>query len=219
MSKIIIAEYGGMEVTFTEEGWFDATSVAKRYGKRPVDWLKNADTKEYLQALAKALGISDPRSLIRAKRNSGTTMHPKLGVRFAQWLDVDFAVWCDMQIDKVLRGQTLDWKRCRHEAASSYKVMGEVLQMTRDAAGKKSAPYHYMNEARLVNQAITGEFKGLDREALSSLELDLLAKLEVKNAALIATGHEYAERKVKLMAFVAAWKAAHPDTLLIRRAA
>ena len=219
MNKIIVAEYDGAEVTFTDEGWFDATSVAKRYGKRPADWLKNADTKDYLKALAKALGISDPRSLIRAKRNSGTSMHPKLGVRFAQWLDVDFAVWCDLQIDKLLRGQTLDWKRCRHEAASSYKVMGEVLQMTRDAAGKKSAPHHYMNEARLVNQAITGEFKGLNRESLSSLELDLLAKLEVKNAALIAMGHEYAERKVKLTAFVEAWKSAHPSMLQLQKAA
>ncbi len=25
-------------------------------------------------------------------------MHPKLAIRFAQWLDVDFAVWCDEQI-------------------------------------------------------------------------------------------------------------------------
>lgn len=30
-------------------------------------------------------------------------MHPKLAVHFARWLDVRFAVWCDMQIDKLLK--------------------------------------------------------------------------------------------------------------------
>jgi hypothetical protein len=31
--------------------------------------------------------------------------HPKLAVVFARWLDVQFSVWCDLQIDKLLRGE------------------------------------------------------------------------------------------------------------------
>lgn len=32
----------------------------------------------------------------------GTWLHPKLAVSFSQWLDTDFAVWCDEQIDAIL---------------------------------------------------------------------------------------------------------------------
>lgn len=31
-------------------------------------------------------------------------MHPKLAVRFARWLDIDFEIWCDEQIDVLIRG-------------------------------------------------------------------------------------------------------------------
>lgn len=34
----------------------------------------------------------------------GTWLHSKLAVVFARWLDVHFAVWCDQQIDALLRG-------------------------------------------------------------------------------------------------------------------
>ena len=32
-------------------------------------------------------------------------MHPKLGIVFARWLNVDFALWCDDQIEAILHGQ------------------------------------------------------------------------------------------------------------------
>lgn len=106
-----------------------------------------------------------------------------------------------------------DKRRLRHVAASSYKLMSEVLQIRREMDGKKSAPYHFMNEARLINHAITGEFKGLDRDGLSTAELDVLGQLEIRNSALIATGHEYQQRKTKILAYVAGYKITHPGTL------
>ena len=40
---------------------------------------------------------------LKTKRGQGggTWLHPKLAVRFAQWLDPKFAVWCDMQINSL----------------------------------------------------------------------------------------------------------------------
>ena len=35
-------------------------------------------------------------------RTGGTWAHPKLAVFFARWLDVKFAVFCDMVIDDIL---------------------------------------------------------------------------------------------------------------------
>ena len=32
----------------------------------------------------------------------GSWLHPKLSIKFARWIDVDFEIWCDMQIEKIL---------------------------------------------------------------------------------------------------------------------
>ncbi len=107
MSSVIPFHYQGQPVRFNSDGWINATDVAKRFGKRPVDWLKQEETKEYLGALSEALNC-DPESLLETRRgrhHSGTWLHPKVAVAFARWLDVKFAVWCDLHIDALLRGE------------------------------------------------------------------------------------------------------------------
>lgn len=212
--NIITRDYDGMPVDFTTEAWFNATAVAKRFGKLPNEWLRLPETVGYLEGLERKYG-KIPHFKTSRGRGGGTWMHPRLGVAFARWLDVDFAIWCDEQIDHLLRGEGMDWKRMRHEAASSFKVMTDAILYTRSEAGKNVAPYHFSNEARLVNWALSGEFKGLDRDALTKEQLDLLAKLEVRNTVLIAQGLNYEGRKQKLYAVAAAWKVAHPDIRIL----
>lgn len=112
MSVVIPFHYQGEPVRFNSEGWINATDVAKRYGKRPVDWLKQDETQRYLSVLAAALNC-DPESLLETRRGrhqGGTWLHPKLAVAFARWLDLEFAVWADLHIDALLRGE-LDEKQ------------------------------------------------------------------------------------------------------------
>lgn len=206
--KLVVSNYQGLDVSFSEDGWFNATAAAEKFGKRPIDWVRLDETQNYLKALADGLGISEPKSLIRARRNSGTWLHPKLAVRFAQWLDVSFAVWCDLQIDSLLRGThpVHDLKRLRHECSSSYRVMSAVMQMQRQLQGKPTEAHHYSNEARLINWALKGEFQKINRELLPLAELDLLAKLEERNAVLIGCGLGYDERKLALERFAQEWR-------------
>jgi hypothetical protein len=197
--------------SFNEAGWFNATSAAAKFDKRPNDWLALDSTKEYIAVLCDILKCEES-SLYTTRRggntrktgNGGTWMHPKLGVAFARWLDVRFAVWCDTQIETIIHGDAnaQDWTRLRHEAASSYKVMSDVLLERRTEDGKETKPYHYANEAKLVNWAMTGEFRPVDRSALSGPDLDLLAKLEARNAVLIAKGANRDLRKDLLTAMV-----------------
>ncbi|RFP19638.1 KilA-N domain-containing protein [Duganella sp. BJB475] len=106
---IIKAEYEGQGYSFRADGWFNATEAAKRYGKEPSDWISQKETQIYIQALDRTyrLGRYVETSRARADRGGGTWLHPKLAVKFARWLDVDFEIWCDMQIDKILRGEQL----------------------------------------------------------------------------------------------------------------
>lgn len=244
-SNLVHREYEGHAITYREDGWFNATQAAAKFGLEPTAWLRQADTVAYLAALCSRSGNSgfvtelneikglDGKSnkarkelLDLAKRTGfvhtkagapenggGTWLHPKLAVRFSQWLDVNFAVWCDEQIDGLLRGK-VDKIKLRHEAASSYKVMSQILQMARADAGKDTAGHHYINEARLINSLLTGEFKGVDRDTLGAEDLALLAHLEERNAVLIGRGVGYAERKPVLTQYAMDWRAAHAPRLI-----
>lgn len=198
-TNLVRLEYRGWRVPSTEDGWFNATLIADHFGKRLAFWLKTKETQAYIEAVMRHSNTSKRSDLIRAKRgnNGGTWLHPRLAVAFARWLDPDFAVWCDIQIEGLLKGHHphFDWKRLRHEASSSFKVMNDILSAVRADQGKATVVHHFTNEARLINWALSGEFKGLDRDALPPHDLDLLAKLELKNATLIGRGVTYHDRK------------------------
>jgi hypothetical protein len=218
VTNLVKSDYNGLAVHFTEEAWFNATEAAARFGKEPNEWLRLPATQEYLAALGRKSGISPDsnspkKRYLRTKRgkSGGTWLHPRLAVMFARWLDVDFAVWCDEQIDALIRGKHphYDWKKLRHEATSSCKVMNQILQMTRQRLGKTCAPHHFSNEARLINWALTGEFGKVDREGLSPGDLDLLAKLENLDTVLLGCNASYDDRKAELERFATGQRAAH----------
>ncbi|AUH49542.1 DNA-binding protein [Chromobacterium sp. ATCC 53434] len=204
MTKLIQADFNGQAMQFTQDAWFNATEAAVKFGKRPVDWLNQDGTQEYIATLADMLKC-EPGSLLKTKRgnNGGTWMHPKLAVRFAQWLDARFAVWCDMQIDALIRGQSKpdDWSAARVAAASNHRLLCDMVNLHRQAIGKNSAAHHYANEARLINWVFSGQFSPINRDVLSVPELRLLELLERQDAVLLGMGKSYDERKAALLTF------------------
>lgn len=218
MKGLIISQYNDQPLSFNENGWFNATQASKQFGKRPNDWLNLVETQDYIQALSDVMGISITSkngnciNLIKTKRgkeDGGTWLHPKLAVPFSRWLDVRFGIWCDIQIDSLLRGNhpIFDKRRLRHQAAATYKAVSAVLQLSRQQQGKETKPHHYMNEARLINWAMTGQFTGLDRDTLSYDELDLLAELEAQDLILIGSQCNYEQRKTALNLFAQNFRA------------
>lgn len=203
--KLVVSNYQGLDVSFSEEGWFNATIAAEKFGKRVDNWLRLDETKEYIAVLNDS-NPSDVRYL-KTKRgnNGGTWLHPDLAVAFARWLDIRFAIWCDRQIRSIIAGSHPhhDWTLKRHAASSSDKVMKAVLKLQREQVGKETKDHHYSNEARMINFVLVGEFCGLDRNGLNADELDLLAKLEEKDAVLLASGLSYESRKASLLLFAA----------------
>lgn len=106
-NALISASYSeAVTVSFTQEAWFNATAVAAPFEKRPNDWLNLDSTKEYLAALAEIPNYQESWYLKTTRgKFGGTWMHPKLAIPFARWLDVRFAVWCDMQIESILKSR------------------------------------------------------------------------------------------------------------------
>lgn len=115
-TQLITASYSdALTVSFTTAAWFDATQVAKFFNKQPKEWLRLASTIEYIDQLIEfQIGEKptfDKNQLVTIKKGSsknggGTWFHPKLAVPFARWLDARFAVWCDLQIEKILHSDS-----------------------------------------------------------------------------------------------------------------
>ena len=112
MNTIKSLNFGNVTVSFSKDGFLNATQIAKHFGKRPNDYLLLEQTQNYISALIEH--FSTTRKIVvqynqivivqNGGNNRGTWLHPKLAIHFARWLDPKFAVWCDEQIEHIISG-------------------------------------------------------------------------------------------------------------------
>lgn len=127
-------EFNGLPIVFREDGYINMTKAAKHFGKDLKEFFKNKGTKEYFKAM-EVMGGIPPITLKQAKRgnqfvaDAGTYGHPKLAVFFARWLDVRFAVWCDLMIDNILKGHIQTTVVVPTEEALALKATTDRLQV------------------------------------------------------------------------------------------
>ena len=204
MVKLIKADFDGHVMQFNSDSWINATVAADAFGKDLSNWVRSPETIEYIQELN---SVDSTEFIITKKgRNGGTWIHPDLTVLFARWCSVKFAVWCDQYIKASLQGRSADADKIlsRKEAAIGAKVMFDMLKVSRDESCKETKSFHYANEAKLVNFALTGRFEPIDRDKLSADDLDLLASLENRNSVLIGRDVDRETRKEVLQQMASA---------------
>ena len=77
--KTFSFNYEGSDITFESNGrvMINATDMAKPFGKRAVDWIKNDSTNEFLYELSNVRNITltDLVQVNRGGNNPGTWMH------------------------------------------------------------------------------------------------------------------------------------------------
>lgn len=219
-ARIIPFDYEGQAVRFNAAGWLHATEIAERFGKEPAQWLRLDSTKEYIERLSERMDKSNVGkshiTLVKTRRGntstSGTWLHPKLAVKFARWLSVDFEIWCDEQIDALVRGDQANWQQARQQSAVGYRGLCEALAIAHEENGKTPQRHHFINEAKLINQVITGEFAGRNRDELTAHELLLVTLIEIRDVLLIGQGKDFAARKASLLRYVQSLTAKHLRT-------
>ncbi|MFK3790121.1 KilA-N domain-containing protein [Pseudomonas piscis] len=216
-TRIIPFDYQGQAVTFNADGWINATIAAARFDKAPNDWLRLDSTEEYIEKLAGRMNESNTGksriTLVTTRRgnsaNSGTWLHPKLAVKFARWLSVDFEIWCDEQIDALVRGDQANWQQARQQSAVGYRGLCDALAIAYEENGKTPQRHHFINEAKLINQVITGQFAGRNRDQLTAHELLLVTLIEIRDVLLIGQGKDFAARKASLLRYIQSLTAKH----------
>ena len=89
------------------ETMISATQMCKSFNRRPNDYLVLQSTIELVRAITRKTGISEYQ-LVTKRRGStenggGTWMHETIALDFAQWLSVDFKLWCIDRTKELLR--------------------------------------------------------------------------------------------------------------------
>lgn len=136
-----IFQYNGTDITFNsgQSVMVNATQMAKPFGKRPVDWLKTAQSQDFLKALSEVKKITSD-DLLKVKKGGdnhaqGTWMHEDVALEFARWLSPEFAIWCNDRIKELLRHgitatpQTID--AIIADPAAGIRLL-QALQQERD---------------------------------------------------------------------------------------
>jgi anti-repressor protein len=127
-----VFNYMGNEITFLngESVMINATEMARVFGKEVRQWFANAETHEFIHALADHKGLQPQElpkggkltslntstlanaypSLIMVVKGGipgsvkqGTWMHEDLAIEFARWLSPKFAIWCNDRIKELMR--------------------------------------------------------------------------------------------------------------------
>lgn len=105
-NQIQTHHYNGSSVSFAkgDSVMVNATEMAKTFNKRPIDWLQNKQTEEFLNELAKVRKstLADLVQVTRGGDNPGTWMHEDVALEFARWLSPAFAIWCNDHIKELL---------------------------------------------------------------------------------------------------------------------
>lgn len=99
-----------------------------------------AASKARVLRLVKGIGLVKTKAGAPIN-GGGTWLHPKLAVFFARWLDVGFAVWCDLHIDALLRGELTEKQRFDQACKRLDDGKKKASQSGRDLAiWKKQKP-------------------------------------------------------------------------------
>ena len=103
-----IFKYNGTDITFLSgngDVMINATQMAKPFGKQVYEYLRLPSTNELIKVKAGKSRIAEDQLVktIRGGTNLGTWMHEDIALDFAQWLSIDFKLWCMDRIKELMR--------------------------------------------------------------------------------------------------------------------
>jgi hypothetical protein len=154
--KIITKVFQETEIFFEkidEFVYLNATQTAKLFKtskgnpKDVSEWLNSKSTKEYLLEMRKIVTPEKFGSLVitvstGAVKERGSWIHNKLVVFFARWLSSEFAVWCDLQIEEILKSknpETFDIK--------SYTQQNrDLIDLIKTITSENAITLHYLDK-------------------------------------------------------------------------
>lgn len=166
MNNSIIYSYQGSEISFISKGestMINATQMAKSFGKQVYEYLRLPSTKELINAITGKSRIAENQLVktVRGGLNPGTWLHEDVALDFAQWLSVDFRLWCNDCIKELLRMGVVTLEQQNafllneiKAQASKVRYVDEVLQSVNTYTSTQMAKELGMREAEQLHKLL-----------------------------------------------------------------
>lgn len=189
-------EYNGITGLVKCDGDYICLNDLNEYfpNKRIQHWMDNAQTKELIEQVEKTIITGKSAIISRRGKGGGTYAHNIIAMDFAMWLSVEFRLKVYVEYMSGTQHKE-NWNIQRIMAANNYRLMARSIT----DAHEKPMPYHYSNEALMLNEIVFGVRDGNVRDTATEKQLDDIAWLEGRNGAYIDLGMTYQERKERLV--------------------
>ena len=185
----------------TDELFFNATLIAKQFGKKPIEWIDSKQGSEYIAVILEVENFHYENLVrtVQGGKYQGTWLHKKLTLPFARWLSVKFEYQLDRWVDS-----RIEEEHQRQQYRLGLKTGFLPLTNAIQAAHEDPKFYHYSNECDLINRLVTGmpakkfkQVRGVEdvRDGLTATESQLMDRLQAQNTSLIELDFSYDERK------------------------
>lgn len=208
-----IFQYNGNAVTFqlgNGDVMVNATQMAKPFNKRPVDYLRLPSTNELLSAIVGKSHISENQIVTTVQGSSdnggGTWLHEDIALDFAQWLSVDFKLWCNDRIKELMRhGMTATPDRLEEMLQNPDLLIGLASELKRERAEKERLMMTAREQQQVIKQiSPKAEYYDTVLQSDDLVQITVIAKelgmsAAVLNKKLHLLGVQYYQSKTWLL--------------------
>jgi hypothetical protein len=132
--------YNGQQINRRDsDGYLSGTSMCQANGKLIADWMRTNEYIRYTERLSESMGIPIDRLVTsnpgQPSRGGGTWIHPKLAIKLARWISVDFELWCDEHIETLMETGSTTLAEPQPEI-SEWEMMSTICQKSAKLEGK-----------------------------------------------------------------------------------
>ena len=123
-----VFDFGEKKITFKRQDgciMVNASQMGKAVGKKPANWLRQKQAKEYINTVSESQGVnshlekSELVISVHGGKDRGTWMHEDVALEFARWVSPVFALWTNRHIKELMQtGST-------STGANATKAIGE----------------------------------------------------------------------------------------------
>ncbi|NGM63552.1 phage antirepressor protein [Sphingobacterium sp. SGG-5] len=155
--------YNGNEVTFRNAdgiAYVNATEMAKPFGKHAWKWLELPSTIEFLKALSENRSLAKNQLVISVKGGNdpskrGNWFHEDVALEYAQWLSLDFKLWCNDRIKELLQvGFTATPRTIEDMLSNPDMIIQMATQLKELRRANDEKDYHLQKANEVIGLAL-----------------------------------------------------------------